>query len=161
MKVGIVSDTHDQVERTVRALAMLREEGASMVLHCGDIESPGCVEPFAGWDAHFVFGNCDWDKDGLRHAMGRAGATLHERFGHLEIEGVRLAWLHGDDGALLRDVEASGAYAFLFHGHTHVAMERRSGPTRVINPGALHRASVKTCLLLDLPSGEARQLEVG
>ena len=73
---------------------------------------------------------------------------------------MRLAFLHGDDLALLRDVERSGAYAFLFHGHTHVAGERASGPTRVVNPGALHRASVKSCLLLDLPSGEARHLAV-
>ena len=160
MRVGVVSDTHNQIERLTQALDLLKAEGVSMVLHCGDIEDPPMIEPFAGWDAHFVFGNCDWDRDGLRRAIGHIGATLHDRFGHLEVEGVRLAFLHGDDLAMLRDVERSGAYPFLFHGHTHVAGERLSGETRVINPGALYRANVKTCLVLDLPSGEARHLTV-
>src|SRR5262249_11065388 len=144
MKVGIISDTHNQVERLVRALALLRSAGANTMIHCGDIEDPIAVAPFAGFDAHFVFGNCDWDQANLTSAMGEIGATLHGRFGHLEIEGVKLAFLHGDDTRLLHDVIASEAYAFVFHGHTHVAGERQVGPTRVINPGALHRVSVKT-----------------
>lgn len=160
MKVGIISDTHNKVERIVRALELLRAGGAELVLHCGDIEDAVAVAPFAGWDAHFVFGNCDWDRVSLAKAIGEAGGTLHERFGHLELSGKKLAFLHGDDARLLHDVTASGAYDFVFHGHTHIAGERQSGPTRVINPGALHRATVKTCLLLDLPSGEARQVVV-
>jgi putative phosphoesterase len=160
MKLGIISDTHNQVERLVRALELLRSAGAQSVIHCGDIEDVIAIAPFAGWDAHFVYGNCDWDQANLSCAMGEIGATLHGRFGHLEIEGVKLAFLHGDDSRLLQDVIASEAYAFVFHGHTHIAAERQAGPTRVINPGALHRAAVKTCLLLDLPSGETRQVVV-
>ena len=45
---------------------------------------------------------------------------------------------------------------FLFYGHTHAAEEHRTGPTRVINPGALHRARPKTFVILDL---ESRQIE--
>jgi putative phosphoesterase len=160
MKIGVLSDTHDQVERIARALQLLRAEGAEMALHCGDIEGPEAVAPFEGWEAHFVFGNCDWDREGLARAIGRVGGVLHERFGHVEAGGARLAFLHGDDLRLFRDVEGSGAYDFLFHGHTHVAGERAAGRTRVINPGALHRVAVKTCLLLDLPTGEARHLTV-
>jgi len=110
------------------------------VLHCGDIEDPDAVEPFSGLDAHFVFGNCDGDRSGLRKAIARAGLHLHEPFGHLELAGVRLAFVHGDDGVLLRDLENSGHFDYLFHGHTHRAGERKVGATRVINPGALHRA---------------------
>lgn len=160
MKIGVLSDTHDQIARIELALALFRGEGVGLVIHCGDIEGPDAIAPFAGWHAHFVYGNWDWDRDALADAMERIGAVNHDRYGHLEVEGVNLAFLHGDDAALLRDVEASEAYAFLFHGHTHVAGERQSGPTRVINPGALHRVSTKTVLVLDLPSGEARTLVV-
>jgi predicted phosphodiesterase len=49
---------------------------------------------------------------------------------------------------------------YVFHGHTHVAEERKSGRTRVINPGALHRARPKTFAILDLASGALESVEV-
>jgi uncharacterized protein len=160
MRIGIVSDTHDQRDNVLTALALLRQRRVNMVLHCGDIEDPATVALFDGLDVHFVFGNCDHDRDALRAAMADIHATLHEDVGHLELEGRKIAFLHGDDSQLLRDVEQSGAYDFLFHGHTHQAMERRSGPTRVINPGALQRARPKTFVVLDLPGGELESVTV-
>ncbi len=38
---------------------------------------------------------------------------------------------------------------YLLQGHTHVRHDERIGKTRVINPGALHRAREKTVALLD------------
>jgi predicted phosphodiesterase len=74
---------------------------------------------------------------------------------------VKLAFTHGDDKPLMRDVERSGYYDFLFYGHTHQAEEHRSGLTRVINPGALHRARSKTFAVLDLHSREAEPVTIG
>jgi putative phosphoesterase len=160
MLLGILSDTHDEVERLGRALALFRDASVGTLLHCGDITHPETVQAFTGWDVHFVFGNCDWDQAGLSAAMAAIGATNHGKWGHVEFEGVNLAFLHGDDGGLMRDLIASKAYAFLFHGHTHVAKDEAVGPTRVINPGALQRAARKSILVLDLPSGEATSLTV-
>ena len=85
---------------------------------------------------------------------------LHEPFGELELEGRKIAWIHGDNGQLFRDVENSGQFEFLFYGHTHQAREHRTGPTRVINPGALQRARLKTCAVLDLTNGEVEPIRV-
>jgi putative phosphoesterase len=156
MQIGIVSDTHDSHQTVRRALDILRERGIGTVLHCGDIEDPETVALFSGFTAHFVFGNCDSERDALRAAMAEAGATLHENFGHLELEGVKIGFVHGDDSRLLRELENSAYFDFLFHGHTHQAVQRQSGPTRVVNPGALHRARPKTFVVLDLA---ARQVE--
>jgi putative phosphoesterase len=160
MQIGIVSDTHDKYQTTRRALDILRERGIDTVLHCGDIEDPETVALFSGFTAHFVFGNCDSERDALRAAMIEAGATLDENFGHLELDGVKIAFVHGDDRHLLQELENSGHFDFLFHGHTHQAMERQSGPTRVINPGALHRARPKTFLVLDLATGKVESIAV-
>jgi putative phosphoesterase len=160
MKIAIISDTHNKVARTRVALAEAQRRGVAVVLHCGDIENAGVVELFAGLNAHFVFGNCDHDRAGLRRTMDTAGVTLHENFGHLELAGKKIAFVHGDDGGLLRDLENSGAYDFLFHGHTHVRAERQAGPTRVINPGALQRVAVKTFAVLDLDSGAVETVVV-
>jgi predicted phosphodiesterase len=93
--------------------------------------------------------------------MDDIGATLHERFGHLELCGKNIAFTHGHDYTLLQDLEYSEAYDYLFHGHTHAESDRRSGPTRVINPGALQRVAVPTFIILDLVSGAVERLEVG
>jgi putative phosphoesterase len=153
MRIGILSDTHDQHAAVRTALEILRQRQIELVLHCGDVEEPATVALFRGLTMHFVFGNCDFDRAGLRQAMADIGAVLHEPFGHLELEGRKIAFLHGHEGQLFQDVENSGAFDFLFHGHTHQAGERRSGPTRVINPGALHRARPKSFAILDLPAG--------
>lgn len=160
MLIAILSDTHNQLARTRRALDLAREQDASMVLHCGDIEDPPIVSLFHGWTAHFVLGNCDWDRTGLAETIEEIGGTLHHRFGHLEIDGTKLAFLHGHDSELLEDLIQSAAYDYIFHGHTHVAAERRVGQTRIINPGALHRVQIKTFLLLDPATGETKSIVV-
>ena len=160
MKIAIVSDTHDRADRVIRALKMARERGAEMVLHCGDIVGPEIVELFRGWNAHFVFGNCDWDHARLERAIEEIGATCHENYGHLEIDGVQLAFLHGHETNLMNDLRTSGAFGYLFHGHTHFAMDRQFGPTRVINPGALQRAPIKSFVVLDVASGAVESVVV-
>ncbi len=70
MKIGILSDTHDQVERTARAVAALVGAGAEVLIHCGDITGPAVVRECAGLPSYYVFGNNDYDQDGLG---GRSG----------------------------------------------------------------------------------------
>ena len=160
MLLGVVSDTHNRYGTASRALAVLRGRGVATVLHCGDVEDVATASLFRGFSAHFVLGNCDRDREGLRGAVEALGGTLHEPYGHLEMSGRSVAFLHGDDAGLLRDLERSGAYDFLFHGHTHEAGDRQSGVTRVLNPGALHRARPKTFLIVDLVSGAAEWVPV-
>lgn len=160
MQIGILSDSHGRRPALVAALAELRERGITTVLHCGDVEDPATVTLFRGLDAHFVPGNCDHDPEALRAAVEAVGGTFHDGWGQLELEGRKIAFLHGDDGARLRELANSGYFDFLFHGHTHLAAEHRTGPTRIINPGALHRARPKTFLILDLPSGATESVIV-
>jgi putative phosphoesterase len=160
MHIAILSDTHSRLATVSKALQILRDRKIHTVLHCGDIECPETVSLFTGFDAHFVYGNCDHDKKSLERAIAQACGTLHGHWGQLEREGIRIAFTHGDDGRLLRDLEQSGHFDYVFHGHTHQAREHRVGPTRVINPGALHRANPKTFILLDLPAGTTESIVV-
>ena len=153
MKIGILSDTHGRVDAVEAALAEFGARGVELIIHCGDIDDADTVRAFAGWPMHFVYGNCDWDRVGLRRAIDEIGATLHDPFGHLELAGKQIAWLHGDKPGLMQDLERSEHYDYLFYGHTHVAEQHLSGTTLVVNPGALFRARQKTCLILDLPGG--------
>lgn len=150
MRIAILSDTHSRYATVEKVLEMLQDRKINFVIHCGDIEDADTVWLFQGLTAHFVFGNCDTERASLRQAVHGIGETLHEPFGNLELERVKIAFLHGDDRRLMHDVEHGEYFDFLFYGHTHQAEEHRTGPTRVVNPGALHRARPRTFVVLDL-----------
>jgi putative phosphoesterase len=160
MHIAIISDTHSRYHTISRVLEMIGERDCGLILHCGDIEDAEAVELFAGLPVHFVFGNCDHDRSGLRRAMKTAGVTLHEPFGDLEVDGYKIAWIHGDDAGLFRDLEHSDHFDFLFYGHTHQTAERKTGKTLVFNPGALHRAKVKMFAVLDTITGQLDRVVV-
>jgi len=159
MRIAILSDTHSRYATIEKALKLVEEHNVELMLHCGDIDDSESVWLFPP-NTHFVFGNCDMERAAIRQAVHGIGATLYEPFGRLELNGVQIAWLHGDDHGLMRTVERSGDYDYLFYGHTHVADERQTGRTRVINPGALHRARQKTFMVLDVESGETETVVV-
>lgn len=149
MRIGIISDTHDQIARTTRAVSRLIEAGAEAVVHCGDLTRPDVVDEFAGIPTYFVLGNNDYDEGGLRRAMAAINGVCLGRVGELELGGKRIAVTHGD---LTREVRllASRNPDYLLLGHSHVAADYYEGATRWINPGALHRAAGWTVGLLDL-----------
>jgi predicted phosphodiesterase len=49
---------------------------------------------------------------------------------------------------------------YLLFGHSHRTTDQRVGPTRMINPGALHRARTWTVALLDLESDVVKFLQI-
>lgn len=155
MRIGVVSDTHGHVPYTLEAVRMLESLDVELVIHCGDIGSTQIVELFAAWPTHFVFGNVDHDYQLLEEAIRQAGQTCYGRFGELELVGKKIAFLHGDDTALLRQTITLGERALVCHGHTHIARNERQGPTLVLNPGALYRATPHSIAVVELPSVEA------
>ena len=159
MKIAILSDTHSRYATIEAAMRLVEERNVEVILHCGDIEDAEAVWLFPG-KTHFVFGNCDSERASIRQAVYGIGATLHEPYGSLDLEGVKLAFVHSDDRKLFRELEHGGQFDYLFYGHSHLAEQHATGRTRVVNPGALHRAQVKTFVVLDLASGEMESVEV-
>jgi putative phosphoesterase len=151
MRIGILSDTHDQVARTSRAVAVLIAEGAEALIHCGDLTGPAVVYECGGLPSYYVFGNNDFDEDGLRRAMAAVGGICLDWGGMVELGGRRIAVTHGDSTKQVRRLAGLGPDYLLF-GHSHVPADRFQGTTRWINPGALHRAAAWTVAVLDLDS---------
>ena len=157
MRIGILSDTHDQVARTRRAVSLLTQAGAEALIHCGDLTIPDVVDEFLGVPTSFVFGNCDYDQADLRRAMKRIKATCLDLGGLVTLGDRRIAVTHGHSDAELHRLTALEP-DYLFTGHTHHRRDVRKGPTRFINPGALYRASTWTVALLDLDADELQTL---
>ncbi|MGD9724206.1 MAG: metallophosphoesterase [Pirellulales bacterium] len=158
--IGIVSDTHGHLENTRAAIRMLETLEVQTVLHCGDIGTAEVAELFRPWPTHYVLGNVDAGPADYRAAIESAGGTLHGRFASLEIEGRRIAMLHGDDEKRLHESIAGDKYDLVCHGHTHVAALSRHGRTVVLNPGALYRAARHTIAVVKLPDLEITHVTV-
>ncbi len=102
MRIGIISDTHDQVARTATAVALLVAEGAEALVHCGDLTVPEVVHECARLPSYYVFGNNDFDEDDLRRAMAETGGVCLGRGGMVALGGRRVAVTHGDRDAEVR-----------------------------------------------------------
>lgn len=151
MRLGIVSDTHGQVEFTRAAVRMLEALDVDEVVHCGDIGSPAILPLFSGWPTHYVFGNVDRDESVLRAAIEMQNHTCHERFGSIQRCGRQVAFLHGDNHRLLQSTIADGSWDLVCYGHTHVADQQQHGKTLALNPGAVYRARPHTIATVGLP----------
>lgn len=155
MKIGILSDTHDRFDTAVAAVNLLQEAGATHLIHCGDVGGTHMLDPLAGLPAAFVFGNNDFEHAELRNYASLLGIKCLGHFGVIELEGKQIAVTHGDDHRLLtRLTRPEQPIDYLLTGHTHVKHDRRVGSIRLINPGALHRATIKTVATLDLVNDE-------
>ena len=160
MRIGILSDTHDQLERTRRAVELLREEGAEALIHRGDLTGPEIVDACAVLPLTFTFGNHDCDNvPELQAAAERHGAVCLRWGGVVTLAGKRIAVV---DGHLTMDLRPllNAAPDYLLSGHSHIARTWRDGPTQRICPGALHEADEYSVALLDASTGEVRFVRV-
>ena len=160
MKLGILSDTHDDAVATRAAVGLLLGAGAEALVHCGDIANPVTLRACSGAPLWFVYGNHDADNvPRLEAAAAEMGATPLGWAGEFTLAGKRIGVAHGHMTMDLRPLlEAKPDY--LVMGHTHEAAEWEQGGVRRINPGALHRAEAPSYALLDLSSGGVRWIRV-
>ena len=150
MKIGILSDTHDQVDRTRQAIERLGSLGAEAAIHCGDLTNAEIVEACSVLPFYFVFGNHDADMAYLlADAAKQYGANCLKWGGEIELAGKRIAVAHGHFPKDYRPLVAAQPDYFLF-GHSHQTHDSMDGHMRRINPGALYRAAEFTVALLDL-----------
>jgi len=160
--LGILSDTHGDAERARRAVELLRARGAARIIHLGDVGSESVLDHLVGLDAVVVFGNCDDTRGLLRYAEFLGIAVAHPA-AIIEVKGgaraVRIGLTHGH---LIDEIDRlfRAKVDILLHGHTHVVRDEVIGATRVMNPGALHRADRRTAMLLDPETGVAEWIDV-
>ena len=69
MKIGILSDTHNQLTNFEKALTIFRREGVTLVVHCGDLSSPETAGAMHGFQVIHVCGNQDTAYGQIRQAL--------------------------------------------------------------------------------------------
>ena len=134
MRIGVVSDTHDNLPNVSRIVGLLNAAGVARVVHTGDITQPKTLEALANLRAPLVgvYGNNDRERPALEAAAHRHGMHLADPPLHLHWAGRDLTVVHDPEDLtpelLLR-------HRIALHGHTHRrVLEERRG-TLVFNPG--------------------------
>lgn len=149
MILGILSDSHGDYLPVRHALAGLERAGAEVFVHCGDVGGMEVFDELAGRRVHFVWGNTDVPDAVLCGYVEDIGLSLPTVPLSLELGGKRIVVCHGHESCVPR-VVAEARHDYLLCGHSHQRCDLRKNGVRIINPGALHRARVKTVATLDL-----------
>ena len=139
MRLGILSDIHDNLWNLQPAIAFLNTE-ADALLCCGDLCSPFVVDElkkFTG-PVHIIFGNNDADL----YRITRKSDSRVQVYGELfeaELGGRKIAANHFD--YLARPIARSGLYDLVCFGHNHRISQEKFGNTLAVNPGPIMGAA--------------------
>lgn len=153
MLLGVVADSHDNLDRIDQAIDVFNKQGVGLVLHAGDIIAPFALLRFKRLECNLVavFGNNDGEHEGLHAACQSFGATIHEPPHALRLAGRSILLLH--------DIEMSGRqeqcrHDIVVHGHTHCPGLSSEGNTLLLNPGECGGwlTGVATVALIDTDS---------
>ncbi len=139
MRVGVLSDIHDNLANLDRALRELQDGGVDTLFFLGDFCSPIPARALAAWGGtvHCVFGNGDGDRFAIRGITAPPGGSfvLHGEWAEIEVDGRAVALTHYPFYA--RALARTGDYAAVFCGHTHERREERLGDALLANPGEI------------------------
>ncbi len=140
MKIGIISDTHDNLPKIEKAINLLNQTKTEIVLHAGDYVSPFVIPKFRNLNCKLigVFGNNDGDHELLKKRFSETtNCTIKGRFAEIDADNFRIALLHGDETELLNALINSGYFDAVATGHSHGKNIEQKGKTLVINPGEI------------------------
>lgn len=132
MKIGILSDSHDNIPKIRAAITFFNDANCDMVIHAGDFISPFSVKEFKNLIPRLVcvFGNNDGEKLGLKRILGD---QVHLAPHHIKIDGKKVLICH--EPYELAALIQSQVYDVIIYGHTHDIDIRQEKKTTVINPG--------------------------
>ena len=138
MKIGIISDTHDQVERAEQAAEIFSKEAVDKIYHLGDWSSPFMLGIFKNLSCQIlsIFGNNDADIFKLVKNKPD-NLEFKDRFFVETISDKKICLFHGDPQELVNAIFDSKRYDVVLRGHNHEAEIKRNGKTTLINPGSL------------------------
>ena len=168
MKLCIVSDSHDRADALAEAVRAGKREGATAVIHCGDLIGAQTVRPAMalGLAIHLIHGNNVGDTQMLHSLVRASGGTLNYYGGdaRLELQGRRVFVVHYPEYGY--GMACTGDWDLVCCGHSHAAAIDRvanvkGGTTWLVNPGTVAGlAAPPTWMLGDLErmSFEIRRL---
>ena len=152
MKIGVVSDTHNNLKNCQKIVELFNEALVDRVIHTGDITQAKTLEVLSNLRAPMwgVFGNNDiGERDSLLNAAKQFDFEIIDPPMKLTWSSRELVVVHDPLELNMVDVED---YDIVLHGHTHRQVINYVGGQLTLNPGecAGHMAGFNAVGVLDL-----------
>ena len=134
MRIGVVSDTHNNLANVGTIIELFNDARVDQVVHTGDITQAKTLDLFAGLIAplYGVFGNNDCERESLGSAIRRHGFNFQEPPFECVWHDCRIVVVHDP-----RDLEtiSTTRHDLALHGHTHLYRNEHNGQRLEFNPG--------------------------
>lgn len=161
MRIGVVSDTHNNLKNTRRIVQLFNEAAVDRVVHTGDITQAKTLAAFAelSMPLYGVFGNNDQERDDLEAAIAVHGFEFCDPPFIATWAGRELIVVHDP---LEFDGHLGDHHELALHGHTHrYRHEPWGSQTIIFNPGecAGHMPGYNAVGVVDLITLETELLK--
>jgi hypothetical protein len=130
MKIGVLSDTHDNLPKIEKAVKLFNQKKVGFVLHAGDFVAPFTIEKLKKLSCEWlgVFGNNDGEKKGL---AAKSEGRIKKAPLRIRLSGRKITVVHD---RIILDFKKEKADLIIF-GHSHQAEITRLNGKLILNPG--------------------------
>ena len=134
MRIGVVSDTHNNLKSVKKIVEIFNESAVERVIHAGDITQSKTINAFSDHNMplYGVFGNNDLELDDLNQAITKQGYNFVQPPLTDTWDNKNLIVVH--DPFQLENHDISH-YDLVIHGHTHRYRLETINSTTIFNPG--------------------------
>lgn len=132
-KLGIISDSHDNLPALRAAVELFNQQGVDLVIHAGDLVAPFTAREIKRLNCPYriVLGNNDGEILGLYKVF--EGQVYHPPF-QLKVNDKKVLVLH--DPIFLEALKQQQSFDLIIYGHDHTPAVIESSPGKfIVNPG--------------------------
>lgn len=145
MKIGILSDTHNNIDKICKAINFFNLQHVEFVLHAGDFSFPQSAGYFSKLKAPLlaIFGNNDFDYYGLSKTIEPFG-NIYEPPYEFVLDNKNFLLTH-------HLYKPTKKFDYIIYGHTHKPSILKTPNGIFINPGETsgRRYGRSTVVILD------------
>tara|TARA_B100000212_G_C27122750_1_gene425625 strand:+ start:133 stop:624 length:492 start_codon:yes stop_codon:yes gene_type:complete len=161
MKIGVVSDTHNNLKNIETIIKLFNDEKVSLVIHTGDIANAKSLDRFSRLNCKLigVYGNNDRNEFGIKEAALRNNFNFQQPPRKLSLNQREIAIFHEPDNIEKFLLENEGINVILY-GHTHRYENSMKNEVLYFNPGesAGMQSGSNAIGILNLENLEAKRI---
>tara|TARA_Y100001935_G_scaffold239792_1_gene227766 strand:+ start:416 stop:907 length:492 start_codon:yes stop_codon:yes gene_type:complete len=161
LKIGVVSDTHNNLKNIDIIINLFNDEKVPLVIHTGDISNASTLERFSKLNSKLigVYGNNDRNELGLREVAQKNNFQFQEPPKRLSLLDREIVVFHEPDN-IDQYLSENRLIDVVLYGHTHRYENNAKDGVLYFNPGesAGMRKGSNAIGILDLINLEAKRI---